>query len=1578
MDDLSQLSVVSVDDESVAEATLKERAHYISKAFEAYEKHEYKLAILLLRNITLSDIPSIAILVNCAYDFWRSVQPESTHGQHISGWNEKTTDQEEAQTTVHEAFTQLLGAGDRDIVPAFDYVRLAHVYISEAALSGALQIIHLGQARGHLENILLVVQSWTILKRVKGKMADVEHCMQYMTTAVQLEARDNELGDPYMTETDQEDEVMSPTKQLNEHKRRVRAKNHVTIMEFNPAARSGMIMIQESDLPLGYVYLFCSSHIYRRSLRNNRDSKSRSKDRELCYNMLAEAHHILEHEQVQSIKQLMDWFLSFELFFDVGLYLERSAFPLLAEEAYYEAFLRAPLLDISLEYLVSLMSKHKRGAGKYVVEIMRSAYEHNPWNMYMRQWLADYEAQEVSRNKHFNTRYTLRFEEDRKECTLIQAAMRGYILRGLKWPAIYWRAKHKKDEWEEQVRQAMVSGRKVRRMLHLDRLLRWKKYSDDLHELRRLSSTLIQKVWRRYWGGIFYRRKLARAIRANGNFFLASQHHYNVTRSVIMRRWEGLYRNERIGKSAQCLREVILANGYSAIFHEACTRILSVIRVARRHSNKKIFYLWHERWIVRRKRHARCTIRFFVRSTFIRVAEEKRLAELQRRERAVAILQERSTAYIMPLKRSMWDYWREVLYERRAARARMKVRLWIPRRVARGKARQATIMGRAKKEIHEAFIQQCLFDRVGRYLIVWGECRAARLIQRRYRIYRSCKIVRRLRRIRDEMRRMRLRREQKQKSRDLWRWRKFLYLAKRHYHRCARKITICFQHWLRVRHVFRASKRKPLMYNHLWAWHKLVLRRAFRKMADGVVGLHTMLVLGPMFLSRWRQSVRVGFWRWKRQLIQQRRIHATYELLVRKRISKVFWKGAGDSVAIKRTFMYGKDELGPAGMARTAFLMSWESVDPSVLPPRDRSKTHLLTTNTMNKLKAFQIIMASRRYRHRLVRNVQGSGVVAANLVYKGQLHVFLRQRSSMKLQQCWRLYRSRKVLRRLKVTAQRRGEMMELLKGRPRFRAFMEMGTISSQRRTARLMLQCFWRQRLARNKIAGRRHYKAWLRARVRELNMKSSSARAILKKYFVKVQLAYVTRVGGLDPQGMITSIENVKFRQERVAYNERQAQQLREKKERHGMARKRVLERNRSSGKIPPGGVIGHGRYSGIRKSSSHKGPLQSGVGNHGRSGRDRSVSYDGGKVDDDEGEADFDSMRRRSLTQGQADDDSVSGSSIYSPHYSASSAMQQAALYEEEAELGDNESHMMRMYGDDGYQHLSISAKMQALTTSSSPDFHSHMYRLQQTGIFIFDPYTMAAPLGERLSPGLRPLELAFIMQSAQTVFVQNTNSLALRALFRHFVGSKIVLCGGSLSCVDIMYLLCYMGDRRESVSLHITDTMVAFSATLAIIQCMGEPSTNAGMMLATLSRGLKVVQPSLNCLIPLEELSIDTTSIGPLGMALFISSLRGNTSINTLVIKISTAADLLPCYARCFRLLASNDYLKELRIFGTPLSSREVRGLYDAVYTGLRGLSLLEFAALPDPETEYHATRIIELAKERLYAGRGSLSVSVL
>ena len=72
-------------------------------------------------------------------------------------------------------------------------------------------------------------------------------------------------------------------------------------------------------------------------------------------------------------------------------------------------------MDIPLEYLVSLMQRMKRGNKKYVYDIMIKAYDHNPWNMYARTWLADYEKTEASLYQAFYSKYSVQFEIDRTE-----------------------------------------------------------------------------------------------------------------------------------------------------------------------------------------------------------------------------------------------------------------------------------------------------------------------------------------------------------------------------------------------------------------------------------------------------------------------------------------------------------------------------------------------------------------------------------------------------------------------------------------------------------------------------------------------------------------------------------------------------------------------------------------------------------------------------------------------------------------------------------------------------------------------------------------------------------------------------------------------------------------------------------------------------------------------------------------------------------------------------------------------------------------------------------------------------------
>ena len=196
-------------EEKEKEAAILVRQNYIDQAFQNYSNKKYKEAMVLLRKIELNDQPSIAVLANCAYDFWRSVQTQHEFMPHFNALDKntqifgkimgrstqkidyiKSIDQQEANESVHKAFTQLFGTGDKAQLVAFDYIRLSHVYICEGALSGALQILQLGQARGHLENLLIVIQLWSVLKRLRKKHIDAELCMQYLVTAVQLEERE--------------------------------------------------------------------------------------------------------------------------------------------------------------------------------------------------------------------------------------------------------------------------------------------------------------------------------------------------------------------------------------------------------------------------------------------------------------------------------------------------------------------------------------------------------------------------------------------------------------------------------------------------------------------------------------------------------------------------------------------------------------------------------------------------------------------------------------------------------------------------------------------------------------------------------------------------------------------------------------------------------------------------------------------------------------------------------------------------------------------------------------------------------------------------------------------------------------------------------------------------------------------------------------------------------------------------------------------------------------------------------------------------------------------------------------------
>ena len=171
---------------------------------------------------------------------------------------------------------------------------------------------------------------------------------------------------------------------------------------------------------------------------------------------------------------------------------------------------------------------------------------------------------------------------------------------------------------------------------------------------------------------------------------------------------------------------------------------------------------------------------------------------------------------------------------------------------------------------------------------------------------------------------------------------------------------------------------------------------------------------------------------------------------------------------------------------------------------------------------------------------------------------------------------------------------------------------------------------------------------------------------------------------------------------------------------------------------------------------------------------------------------------------------------------------------------------------------------------------------------------------------------------------------------------------------------------------------MSFVSTLALTLCLGgNPSNSAADVIGLLCQRARLSPPQWGCLTPLKELSLDTASVGGMGLAYVLGAIRNNTTLETLIIKFSVRASLLASvHGKCLRLLQNNNTLKELRIFGCPLGLKEVQGLYDAVKNGLQGLVLLEFSA--SLEAQVASDMIIRLAKDRMYAGRGGLSVSVI
>jgi len=92
------------------------------------------------------------------------------------------------------------------------------------------------------------------------------------------------------------------------------------------------------------------------------------------------------------MNELYDWFASSALWFGMGQVLDKTSLPLVAEEAYWQAFMRDQSSRYPLECLVACMRRTKRYDNAQ--SIVEQAYAHNYWNLDTRELLMQVESSE--------------------------------------------------------------------------------------------------------------------------------------------------------------------------------------------------------------------------------------------------------------------------------------------------------------------------------------------------------------------------------------------------------------------------------------------------------------------------------------------------------------------------------------------------------------------------------------------------------------------------------------------------------------------------------------------------------------------------------------------------------------------------------------------------------------------------------------------------------------------------------------------------------------------------------------------------------------------------------------------------------------------------------------------------------------------------------------------------------------------------------------------------------------------------------------------------------------------------------
>jgi hypothetical protein len=310
---------------------------YVSKAQKAFEEKDYKRCVILLKRTPLKDPTSIALFVNACYTAWVHQDTNFTIQE------------------IQESYTTLFSSTTGSLIPSYEYVRLSHIYLKIGSLHGALKTLQYAGHCNHFDSSIVTLQTWTVLRKL-NQTKEAKKFFYHLCDLIPMEVPE-------------------------EHE-------------------NGISFIKDTDIPISICYIFCGYQLQIESSLSHRESTSTSNvqmNRNLYQKseaMLIEAYTYtrLAHPATKSV--YLNWVKTSSTWIEIGNYLEQTPCLLLAEEAYWIAFLCDPRNDERAEECFRVLENHNRSMERF--SLFEKMYSYNHWNMFCRKKLVEENKEKYS------------------------------------------------------------------------------------------------------------------------------------------------------------------------------------------------------------------------------------------------------------------------------------------------------------------------------------------------------------------------------------------------------------------------------------------------------------------------------------------------------------------------------------------------------------------------------------------------------------------------------------------------------------------------------------------------------------------------------------------------------------------------------------------------------------------------------------------------------------------------------------------------------------------------------------------------------------------------------------------------------------------------------------------------------------------------------------------------------------------------------------------------------------------------------------------------------------------------------